>query len=137
METRWFCCVAAVACATALAAEEMTEFALATEGHRPQAITAGPDGNLWVTEVLKHEILRVTPAGEITEFAVPGKGVGVLQGIAPGPDNTVWFTSREENMVRRMTTAGEFNGEFKIPSGSTIPNDMTKGSWPREITPGP
>src|SRR5476651_1358623 len=80
---------------TAFAADEpeMTEFPLATEGHRPQAITAGPDGNLWATEVIKHIILRITPAGEITEFPVPGTGVGVLQGIAAGADNTIWFTS--------------------------------------------
>ena len=124
---------------TAFAADEpeMTEFALATEGHRPQAITAGPDGNLWATEVIKHIILRITPTGEITEFPVPGTGVGVLQGIAPGADNTIWFTSREENMVRRMTTDGKFTGEFKIPSTSTVPGDMTKGCWPREIAPGP
>src|SRR5471032_3355513 len=81
---------------------EIQEFALATEGGRPQAIAPGPDGNMWVTEVIKHKILRVSPDGKITEFPVPSKTVGVLQGIAAGADGNVWFTSREENSIRRM-----------------------------------
>src|SRR5438309_677700 len=82
-------------------AGEIAEVALKSEGHRRQALTIGPDGNLWATEVLKHELLRITPTGEITEFPVSGKGVGVLQGIAGGPDGNIWFTSREENSIRR------------------------------------
>src|SRR3954466_10539664 len=84
-----------------MGSDAIVEFELATPGHRPQAITTGPDGNLWVTEVLQHKILKVTPAGKISEFPVSGEHVGVLQGIAPGPDGKVWFTSREENSVRR------------------------------------
>src|SRR5204863_116312 len=91
---------------------------------------------LWVTEVIKHKILRVTPKGEISEFVVPSKQVGVLQGIAPGPDGNIWFTSREENMIRRMTPAGEFNGEFKIPSAVPAQGLATPGSRPLGITAG-
>ncbi len=122
---------------TAPAQATIDEFPLASDGHRPQAIVSGPDGNLWVTEVLKHEILRVTPAGKITEFPVPGKAVGVLQGIAAGPDGNIWFTSREENSIRRVSPSGEFNGEFPLPSGATDNNTLTKGSWPREIVAAP
>src|SRR5476651_411664 len=91
------------------ASEEIVEFPLATEGHRPQALTIGPDGNLWVTEVLKHKILKLTLKGEFTEYAVPAKEAGVLQGIAAGSDGNLYFSSRDENMIRRMTPAGEFN----------------------------
>ena len=52
---------------------DITEFQLPSEGHRPQAIASGPDGNLWVTEVIKHKIVRVTPAGQMSEFPVPSK----------------------------------------------------------------
>jgi virginiamycin B lyase len=116
---------------------EIREFPLPTEGHRPQAIAAGPDGNVWVTEVLKHKILRVSPDGKIAEFPVPSKAVGVLQGIAAGADGNVWFTSREENMIRRMSPAGEFTGEFVIPSKSADAKSLTPGCWPRVIIPGP
>ncbi len=113
--------------------DEVTIYPLPSDGHRPQAITSGPDGNLWVTEVSKHEIVRITPAGVITEFAIPGEGVGVIQGIATGPDGALWFTSREENRIRRITVDGDFNGSFPIPSQASVPNKMTPGSWPRVI----
>ena len=127
---------AAIAAVLLLAARkpgDITEFELSSEGHRPQAIAPGPDGNLWVSEVIKHKIVKITPAGQITEFPVPSKSVGVIQGIAAGPDGAIWFTSREENMIRRMTTAGE----FKIPSGAADKNSPVVGSWPREIAQGP
>lgn len=113
------------------------ERSLPGEGQRPQAIAVGPDGNLWVTEVLKHQIFRVTPEGEMTAFPVPGEVVGVLQGITSSPDGNLWFTSREENAIRRVSTTGEFNGTFVIPSKATTPTEMNKGSWPRGITVGP
>lgn len=115
----------------------LVEKSLPGEGQRPQAIVVGPDGNLWVTEVLKHQIFRVTPSGEMTAFSVPGESVGVLQGITSGPDGNLWFTSREENAIRRVSTKGEFNGTFVIPSQATVPSKANKGSWPRSITVGP
>lgn len=113
------------------------EFELSTPGHRPQAIVADADGNLWVTEVIKHKILRVSPKGEITEFAVPGEGVGVLQGIAVGKDGKIYFTSREENAIRRMSRDGKFEETYKIPSTAVGAPTLTKGSWPRAICAGP
>ncbi len=121
----------------ALAAGPVTELPLPGEGQRPQALVLGPDGNMWVTEVLKHQILRVTPQGEVTVFAVPGKEVGVLQGITAGADGNLWFTSREENAIRRVSPKGEFNGTFVIPSLAVKPSNLNKGSWPRGITTGP
>src|ERR1043165_7328864 len=128
--------VAAVVLCAALKPGEIVEFELSSEGHRPQAIAAGPDGNLWVTEVLKHKIVKITPAGQISEFPVPSKAIGVIQGIAAGPDGAIWFTSREENMIRRMTASGQFEGEFKIPSTSSD-KFASNGSWPRVIAAGP
>src|SRR5206468_11869779 len=115
----------------------VTEFELASPGHRPQAIVAGPDGNLWVTEVIKHKILRVTPDGAITEFPVPGERVGVLQGIAAGADGNLWFTSREENAIRRVSPKGEINGTFPIPAKALKPDKFNQGAWPRGIAAGP
>ncbi len=119
------------------AEEAIKEFPLSTAGHRPQAITLGPDGNLWATEVLKHKILKITPEGKITEYPVPGEKVGVLQGIAFGSDGNVWFTSREENAIRRMTIKGEFTGTFTLPSKSLKPDKLNEGAWPRVIVGTP
>jgi virginiamycin B lyase len=134
---RTLCSLAMFLIFASVASEPITEFELSSPGHRPQAITTGPDGNLWVTEVLKHMILKVTPDGKITEFPVPGEKVGVLQGIAAGPDGKIWFTSREENAVRRLTIDGKFDASFELPSKATLPKSMTPGCWPREIAPGP
>ncbi|HTL53599.1 MAG TPA: hypothetical protein VL860_13565 [Planctomycetota bacterium] len=120
-------------------ANGLTIFPFKTAGGRPQAICVGPDGNLWVTEVIKHQIVKVTPTGEVTEFPVPEKNCGVLQGIAAGPDGQIWFTSREENAIRTISVAGKFGASFEIPSAVAdyIGKTATKSSWPREIAPGP
>src|SRR5262249_38307002 len=55
-----------------------------------QAITPGPDGNLWLSDPDENAILRMTPAGAFTRFAVPRGSIG---GITSGPDGNLWFTS--------------------------------------------
>ena len=127
-------CILALPCFAS--SDVISEFELSSPGHRPQAIITGPDGNLWVTEVLKHLVLKVTPDGKITEYAVPGDKVGVLQGIAAGSDGKIWFTSREENAVRRLSVDGKFDASYELPSKATLPKSMTPGCWPREIAPG-
>src|SRR5204863_9528577 len=88
-------------------------------------------------EVLKHKIIRVTPTGQLTEFAVEGPSVGVLRGIAPGSDGKLYVTSREENAIRRLGLDGKFDGTFEIPSRAAVANSMTPGAWPRGITASP
>ena len=128
------------AAGAAAAGGELSIFTLPTAGGRPQAICTGPDGNLWVTEVVKHQIVKVTPKGEMTEYPIPATNpavaVGVIQGIAAGADGNLWFTSREENSIRQISTAGKFLGAFPIPTAVDIPG-LGKGSWPREIAMGP
>jgi streptogramin lyase len=57
-----------------VASRNITEFALPGQGSQPYRITSGPDGNLWFTEYQGNKIGRITPAGQITEFAVPTSG---------------------------------------------------------------
>ena len=53
----------------------LTDFPDAVLGGGPRGITAGPDGNIWVAEAGGDgAIARVTPGGEVTEFAVPTPG---------------------------------------------------------------
>jgi virginiamycin B lyase len=79
----------------------------------PQGITTGPDGNLWFTESVANRIGRETPAGSLTEFALPAN-VTNPGAIAPGSDGNVWFTAVQESadgsvenpILGKITTAG-------------------------------
>ncbi len=73
------------------AAASLIEFAVPTSGSTPAGITAGPDGNLWFTELNGNKIGRITPAGAISEFPIPTPGSGPF-GITAGPDGNLWFT---------------------------------------------
>ena len=65
-------------------------------GYTP-VITNGPDGNLWFTDPAAGKVGRITPAGQVTEFAVPSPDNGPSRGagsaITAGPDGNVWFAS--------------------------------------------
>ena len=52
-----------------------------------RGITVGPDGNLWFTELVG-KIGRITPAGAVTEFPIPG-GVSEPIEIVAGPTATL------------------------------------------------
>jgi virginiamycin B lyase len=46
-------------------------YALPIVGSVPIYIKDGPDGNMWITELVGNTIARVTPDGEVTEFPIP------------------------------------------------------------------
>jgi streptogramin lyase len=91
MEQRW------------LLASPVQEFPLPTTNDWPSYMTAGPDGNVWITEA-PHvfvgvdyiypppewgPIAKVAPDGTITEFRLQAH---VIPGpITAGPDGTMWF----------------------------------------------
>jgi virginiamycin B lyase len=65
-------------------------------------ITAGPDGNLWFTDV--NRIVRITPTGTITAFPIPTANGGA-DDITAGPDSNLWFTEYNANKIGRLTLA--------------------------------
>ena len=101
-----------------------TLFPISTGGGDPFDITTGPDGNLWFTENLRGQIGRITPAGVVTEFLIPGTGSGV--GIAPGVDGNIWFTEEAANKIARMTPTGAVT-EFPVGFFATHPRYITPG----------
>jgi len=54
-------------------------------------ITAGPDGNLWLTETFANQVAKVTTSGAFTEYPVPTANSEPF-GITVGPDQNIWFT---------------------------------------------
>jgi len=62
------------------------------KGFTPTSIVAGPDGNLYFGEY-RSMIGQITPAGVITEYALPSSpnGPWVAFAICVGPDGNIWF----------------------------------------------
>ncbi len=106
-----------------------TEYVLPYLSACPYKIAAGPDGALWFTEIqnFNHQIGRITPAGVITEFAVPNTLNPLTQvyGIAPGPDGALWFTSPNTSQVGRITTTGQVT-LYPLPA-RTVPGAIAAG----------
>src|SRR5262249_16831374 len=102
----------------------LSEFPIPTTSSRSSSIVAGPDGNLWFTEQSGNKVGRVTPAGIITEFSIPGSNP---IGIAAGADGNLWFTEFGANKIGRITTGGLI-AEFLIPTTSGLARNIAAGS---------
>ena len=89
----------------------------------PQGITSGPDGNLWFTELTRNAIVKLTPSGVFTFYAVPTAGANP-SGITVGPDGALWFTEFNANAIGRIDVAGNVT-EFGGVTGS--PDRITAG----------
>jgi uncharacterized repeat protein (TIGR01451 family) len=103
----------------------ITEFPTPTAGSLTLGITAGPDGNLWFTEVNGSKIGRITTGGSIIEFPVPTFLSGP-QYITAGPDGNLWFTEIDGNNIGRITTGGSVT-EFPIPTANSLPVGIAAG----------
>jgi streptogramin lyase len=95
---------------------------------QPAGIVAGPDGNLWFTELVGNKIGRITPSGQITEFST-----GLSPGASPaditaGPDGALWFTELNGDRIGRITTSGTIT-EFST--------GLSAGAEPLGIAAGP
>ena len=111
---------------------KITEFNLPRPDIGPGDITSGADGNLWFLEldgrmdgrvVDGNRVDRITPAGIITQFAIPTPHSGPIN-IAVGPDRNIWFTGRD--MLGRVTKDGVIT-EFHL-SANTRPVGLSAGS---------
>jgi uncharacterized protein (TIGR03437 family) len=102
------------------------EYVVPTPTASLAGIAAGPDGNLWFTELDGKKIGRITTAGAITEFPVPAGGCP--EGITNGPDGAVWFADYCNGAIGRITTTGVIT-EFS--------SGMRNGATPFGISQGP
>ena len=87
-------------------AQTITEFTVPTANSQPGGITAGPDGNIWFTELGASKIGRITPAGTITEFPIAASSNPEF--IAVGSDGNMWFPEITANKIGRITPTGDF-----------------------------
>ena len=106
------------------------------------AITLGPNGNLWFTETAVNRIGEITPKAvdpTIHEFALPaadrlaagvGSSITSADTIAAGPGNDIWFTEQGSNAIGVMSTSGTLLSKFTVPNSNLNPT-------PQGITEGP
>jgi streptogramin lyase len=97
------------------------------------AITVGPNGNLWFTEPGVDRIGEITPRASapiIHEFDLPAadrlsQGVGSpvtsADTIAAGPDNDVFFTEQGSNAIGVMNSSGVLVSKFIVPGSNLTP----------------
>ncbi len=120
---------ALLAPAAAAATVQITEFKLPNTSSGPGGITAGPDGNLWFTEVFGNKIGRLSTAGSVNgEFTVPGGSLltEYPAGITQGPDGNLWFAEITANLIGRITPAGAVK-QFTVPTAGADPADIVSG----------
>jgi streptogramin lyase len=92
-------------------------------------ITAGPDGNLWISDY--HYIARMTVHGKTTLFKPPGISRGYMpRQIVAGPDGNVWLLQQQyENAsgswITKVTPDGKF-AHYTI-GGSHHPSTLCLG----------
>ena len=97
------------------------------------AITVGPNGNLWFTETAIDRIGEITPRDAspvIHEFALPagdrlaagvGSPITSADTIAAGPGNDIWFTEQGSNAIGVMSTSGDVLKKFTVPNANLTP----------------
>src|ERR1035441_1767262 len=77
-------------------AQVFTEYAIPTTSSQPFAVTPGPDGALWFTEMHGNNIRRITTGGAVTEYRIPTPASKPVW-IVAGPDGALWFTEMNGN----------------------------------------
>jgi len=77
-------------------------------------LAADNHGNLWASDSETRSLYRVTRAGRLTRFRLPGTSKGLPNGVALHPrTGEVWFVTFNESptggaQVGRLTSSGEF-----------------------------
>jgi streptogramin lyase len=92
-------------------------------------ITAARDGNVWFFDVGQSTVGRVTPAGVITQYAVPATGSG-SRSIVGAPDGNIWMVGRAQS--------GKPDVIIKVsPAGVVTSFPIGVGVGPESIAWGP
>ena len=94
----------------------------------PTAIVAGPDGNLWFTDLGTSEVGKVTPTGQVTAYSTGLTPNSSPEGITTGPDGNLWFVETAASKIGMITPSGQIT-EFS--------QGLSSGAEPVGITSGP
>jgi virginiamycin B lyase len=90
----------------------------------PVGIASG-DGALWATCIGSGHLVRVDPAGQVTEFALPDPDCRP-HALAAGAEGC-WFTEWGANRIGHIDWDGHVE-EFVLPPGPAEPHGVAVGS---------
>jgi virginiamycin B lyase len=93
--------------------------------NRYGGMTAGPDGNVWLSELSRRAIGRITPSGQYTEFPVPDDWGPT--GIASYAGD-LWIGDANQPVVRRLNTDGQLVAEYRFDLPDDGFPETTRGS---------
>ncbi len=117
----------------------ITEFP--TDSGQVVGIATGSDGNLWFNERDNFAVAKMTTAGFVTHYLIPGGINGGPNpsadpiGITAGPDGNLWVTDESENVIWKVTTAGVFT-KYQLPFSNPLPGNPSGNRGANAITTG-
>ena len=114
------------------------EFNVPTANSNPFSIVAGPDGNLWFTELLANKVGVINPTTHIVaDFATPTASSNP-NFIAAGSDGQLWFTEPTANSIGVINPTTHVITEFPVPTATAGLQGITAGPdgrlWFVELT---
>ena len=120
----------------------LKQFKVPTANSQPRAITNGADGNRWFTEGTEFtgapaKIARITPAGNITEFApdaADGCNFCIITDIAQGPGGILYITSNDPTLMRFDVASLSFETPVQMPNTSALGGDVAASATDVWIT---
>ncbi len=105
----------------------ISEFSTPTSSSEPFGITAGPDGNLWFTEMNVNKIAVINPTTDaVSEFPIPTAGSSPRY-ICAGPDGNLWFTEMFASRIGMINATTHVITEFPIPYAGALPMGIAAG----------
>jgi streptogramin lyase len=110
----------------------LKQFKVPTANSKPRAITNGSDGNRWFTEGTEFtsappKIARITPPGDITEFApdvADGCNVCIITDIAQGPGGILYITSNDPTLMRFNVATQSFETPVQMPNTGALGGNL-------------
>jgi streptogramin lyase len=120
----------------------LKQFKVPTANSQPRAIANGSDGNRWFTEGTEFtgapaKIARITPAGDITEFApdvADGCNFCIITDIAQGPGGILYITSNDPTLMRFNVATQSFETPVQMPNTSALGGDVAVSATDAWIT---
>ncbi len=80
----------------------------------PIFLSAGPDNNIWGTQLLGNKIYNASKDGVVTEFPIPTTNSRPIAIIPDPAGDFMWFTEEAGNKIGRIDVDGNIT-EFSVP----------------------